>query len=62
MAELQRAARVRPVPLAPAVPTAVTVTVSVFDPMSSRILSPAVMPPVEVTLRLVAPAAAAVAR
>ena len=43
------AARVRPVPLAPGVPTAVTVTVSIRDPMSSRMVSPAEMFVVELT-------------
>ena len=56
------AVRVRPVPPAPGVPTDATVTVSVFAPMSSLIVSPAVMLSVEVTLRLVAAADAAAAR
>src|SRR4051812_50016637 len=51
--------RVRPVPPAPGLPTAATVTVSIFESMSSRIVSPAVMLVVEVTLRLVPPAGGA---
>ena len=39
-------------------PTVATVTVSSREPMSSRILSPAVMLAVEDTFRLVAPAGA----
>ena len=56
---------VRPVPVAPAVPTAATVTDSIPWPalaMSSRILSPTPMLVVDETLMLVAPAAAAAAR
>src|SRR5919197_1365569 len=53
--------RVRPVPPAPDVPTDATVTFSILGPMSSRIVSPAVMLVVDVTLMLVAPAAAAAA-
>src|SRR4051794_10560834 len=53
--------RVRPVPPAPEVPTDATVTVSILGPMSSRIVSPAVMLVVDVTLMLVAPAGAAAA-
>ena len=45
-------------PPAPEVPTAATVMVSIREPMSSLILSPAEMLAVEVTLMLVAPAAA----
>ena len=56
------AVRVRPVPPAPEVPTDATVTFSIFGPMSSRIVSPAVMLVVDVTLTLVAPAGAAAAR
>ena len=55
------AVRVRPVPPAPEVPTDATVTFSILVPMSSRIVSPAVMLLVEVTLMLVAPADAAAA-
>src|SRR4051795_9297809 len=59
------AARVRPVPAAPAVPTAVTVTHSipwVGLAMSKRIRSPAEMLFTDDTLRLVAPAGAAADR
>lgn len=52
-------ARVRPVPPAPEVPTAVMVTLSIRVPMSRRIVSPALMFAVELTLMLVAPAGAA---
>src|SRR5260370_10419123 len=52
------AVRVRPVPPAPEVPTDATVTFSVLGPMSSRIVSPAVMLLVEGTLMFVAPAGA----
>src|SRR5262245_15680564 len=53
------AVRVRPLPAGPAVPTDATVTFSIFAPMSSRMVSPAVMLVVEVTLMVVAPAGAA---
>src|SRR3954465_14286533 len=59
------AARVRPVPVAPAVPTAVTVTHSipwVGLAMSRRIRSPTEMLVTDETLRLVAPAGAAPGR
>ena len=53
--------RARPVPPAPEVPTDATVTFSILESMSSRIVSPAVMLVVEVTLMLVVPAGAAAA-
>src|SRR3954453_11656372 len=59
------AVRSRPVPFAPDVPTADTVTHSIPWPgpaMSSRIRSPTEMLVVDVTLRLVAPAGAAAER
>ena len=56
------AARPRPVPFAPGVPTAATVTVSICEPMSNRIVSPAEMLEVELTLMVVAPADAAAER
>src|SRR4051812_22712774 len=58
---LSGADSVRPVPPEPEVPTDATVTFSILRSMSSRIVSPAVMLVVDVTLMLVAPADAAAA-
>src|SRR6185437_11284354 len=55
------AARVSPVPFAPAVPTAATVMFSALLPISNRMLSPTEMLPTDETLMLVEPADAGAA-